>query len=143
MRGIIYQNRNRGVTVLVEFPSGAIGTAHTDMVTSIMDNTLEILGTDGIITVTGLGDPETTQIRVQSPAVPGAEQKMTVIGDLALTEPTKLPVCRFVELVMDGATTDRSIPGLDMDTGLAVIAMVEAAYESASTGKAVEFRKIW
>ena len=40
-------------TIMVEFESGAIGTAHTDMVTSLMENNFEILGTDGIITIQG------------------------------------------------------------------------------------------
>lgn len=52
-------------TTVIEFENGAIGTAHTSFVSYKMDNLLEIIGSEGMIVVTGIG-PDDYRMFLQS-----------------------------------------------------------------------------
>ncbi len=124
-------------TIMVEFESGAIGTAHTNMVTSLMENNFEVLGTEGIITVQGNEGSET--LLINSKKMPESDMKMLLVEpEKYRTEPTT-PLCKFIDFVMDESNTNKYLDGLDIDSGITVVRMVEAAYESAATGKSVDF----
>ena len=126
-------------TIMVGFESGAIGTAHTDMVTSLMENNFEILGTEGIITVQGNEGHET--VAINSKSKPESDSKMIIVPpEEYRTEPIS-PLCKFIDFVMDESDRNQYVDGLDVESGITVVRMVEAAYESASTGRAVSFEK--
>lgn len=123
-------------TVMVEYASGAIATAHTDMVTSIMENNFEILGTNGIICVQGMEGRES--VAVNSKHIPGMEERMTEVPSEEYSARAMFPISQFLELIGEDSP-EKTMPGLDFDTALKVVRLVEAAYESAATGKAVAF----
>lgn len=128
-------------TILVEFESGALGTAHTDMVTNIMENSFEIVGTDGVLVV--LGKEGYEYVQLNSKHVPGAENCMKVLERAELGEDGIIPMCQFVARVLERDNPEQFIPGFDLNTGLTVVRIAEAAYESAETGKAIPFGKMW
>ncbi len=128
-------------TILVQFENGALGTAHTDMVTNIMENSFEIVGTDGVLVV--LGKEGFEYVQLNSKHVPGAENCMKVLTREEIGPDGILPMCQFIGRVLDRENPDQFIPGFDLNTGLSVIRIAEAAYESAATGKAVEFGNLW
>jgi predicted dehydrogenase len=124
-------------TILVEFENGAIGTAHTDMVTNIMENNFEILGTDGIITIQGLEGRDV--VKVNSKHMPGKESEMAVVPAGEYAKTPSFPVCDFLRFVMTGADEDHALAGMDMETALAVVGLAEAAYRSADSGRAIPY----
>ena len=126
-------------TILVEFENGAIGTAHTDMVTSYMDNNLELLGTEGSVVVSGFEGDEV--FRLTSNRMKGFEHRMTPVDPSGYAAGKAVwPVCAFIAFVMDESDPRQYLDGLDVDTGVAVVQLVEAAYESARTGRVVEIQ---
>lgn len=127
-------------TILVDFVSGAQGSAHTDMVTNIMENYFEIVGTDGMLLVVGWRGQET--VFLNSAHIPGCEKTMVQRPLSEVDRDQPVPVCQFVRLILDGAK-ENSIPGFDLEMGLTVTRLAEAAYESAACGKAVAFDKRW
>ena len=127
-------------TILVDFESGAHGTAHTDMVTNVLENTFEIVGTEGQLCVVSWRGNE--QVYLTSQHVPGCEERFTLLPAESLGGDQPVPVCQFLKLVLDEAEQD-SIPGFDFDMGLTVTRLAEAAYESAKSGRAVAFDKRW
>jgi len=124
-------------TILVEFENGAIGTAHTDMVTSIIDNNIEILGTDGIITVQGMENRENMYINAVS--MPECGRSMLPVPPEKFRTVAMNPVCKFIEFVMDEENHDQYLDGMGIDEGIMVVRMVEAAYESAAKGCIVAY----
>ena len=124
-------------TILVEFENGGIGTAHTDMVTSIMENNFELVGTDGMITVTGTDRSNVTSL--QSTHIPSTSSEMCVIPAEQYSNDRLTPIVHFIREVMLSDSGRRSVPGLDIDTAVTVVRLVEAAYESAATGASVAF----
>ena len=124
-------------TILVEFENGGIGTAHTDMVTSIMENNFELVGTDGMITVTGTDRSNVTSL--QSTHIPSTGSEMCVIPAEQYSNDCLTPIVHFIREVMLSDSGRRSVPGLDIDTAVTVVRLVEAAYESAATGTSVAF----
>lgn len=124
-------------TVMIEFENGTIGTTHTDMVTTIMDNNFEIVGTDGIIMIQGTEGCET--VMVNSLHLPGKENEMIVIPEEKYRKPPMSPVCQFLEFVIDEHAEGQYLAGLDIETALMVVRTVEAAYESAETGQSIAY----
>lgn len=125
-------------TILVEFENGAIGTAHTDMTTSTMENNVEILGTEGILLCQGLEGQET--LLVHSTKIPECGRRMIPVPPEEFRAEVPMnPVCQFIELVMDESNPATSLPGIGVDDGCRVVRMVEAAYESAATGRSIPY----
>lgn len=132
------QETEDSATILVEFENGAIGTAHTDMTTSIMDNSFELLGTEGQLTVVGMEGQE--ELRLHSEHLSAYKGAMTRVDrGVYAASPSLNPVCQFVRFVMDEEDRRQYLDGLDIETGIRVVRMVEAAYESAAAGSAVAY----
>lgn len=121
-------------TIMVDFEGGAIGTAHTNMVTNIQENLLEVVGTDGMLVVVGTEGRET--VYLNSRHIPERAKGMTVVPPADYAGDGKYPINKFIDFVRDRSDTRRYLAGsgLDMDTALRIVAISEAAYESARNG---------
>jgi len=121
-------------TIMVDFKNGAIGTAHTDMVTNIQENLLEIVGTDGMLVVVGTEGRET--VYLNSKKIPEHSKGMTVVAPSEYANDGKYPINKFIDFVLDKTNAAQYLTGtgLDMGTALRVVAISEAAYESAKHG---------
>ncbi len=121
-------------TIMVDFENGAIGTAHTDMVTNIQENLLEVVGTDGCLVVVGTEGRET--VYLNSRHIPERAKGMTVVTPSEYASDGKYPINKFIDFVRDRSNTAQYLDGtgLDMDTALRIVAISEAAYESARNG---------
>jgi predicted dehydrogenase len=121
-------------TIMVDFKNGAIGTAHTDMVTNIQENLLEIVGTDGLLVVVGTEGRETVYLNAKN--IPERAKGMTVIAPSEYAADGKYPINKFIDFVRDKSNTAQYLTGtgLDMDTALRIVAISEAAYDSAQHG---------
>ena len=121
-------------TILVDFENGAIGTAHTNMVTNIQENLLEVVGTDGMLVVVGTEGRET--VYLNSRHIPERAKGMTVVAPAEYAGDGKYPINKFIDFVRDGTDTRQYLAGsgLDMETAINVVAISEAAYESAKSG---------
>jgi predicted dehydrogenase len=118
-------------TIMVDFQNGAIGTAHTNMVTNIQENLLEVVGTDGMLVVVGTEGKET--VYLNSRHRPDRAKGMTVVPASEYAGDGKYPINKFIDLVRDRTTAATGLPGsgLDLDTALRIVAISEAAYASA------------
>ena len=125
-------------SILVEFENGAHGMAHTDMVTNVLENLFEIVGTEGQLCVVSWRGNE--QVFLTSARVPGCEDRLTLLPPEALGQDQPVPVCQFLRLLLDDSP-ETTIPGFDFEMGLTVTRLAEAAYEAAATGRAVAFNK--
>ncbi|OIJ17469.1 hypothetical protein BKP37_02955 [Anaerobacillus alkalilacustris] len=120
-------------TTVIEFEDGAIGTAHTSFVGYRIDNMLEIIGTEGILIISGV-DQSNLRVLLQSKNVPGHENLVPVRQEL-LPPDEELPSAQFVKLVStDGI---QSIPDFDINNAIALTRLIECAYESAKEQKAI------
>jgi predicted dehydrogenase len=121
-------------TIMVDFEGGAIGTAHTNMVTNIQENLLEVVGTDGLLVVVGTEGRET--VYLNSRHIPERVKGMTVVPPSEYASDGKYPINKFIDFVRDRSNTGQYLQGtgLDIDTALRIVAISEAAYESAAHG---------
>lgn len=120
-------------TTVIEFESGAIGTAHTSFTAYCLDNMLEIIGTEGILVVSGV-DESNFRVLLQSKNVPGHERLVPVPReDLPTNDET--PSAQFVRLV--SLDKLQSLPDFDLDTAINLTRLIECAYESAREQKTV------
>lgn len=121
-------------TIMVDFKNDAIGTAHTDMVTNIMQNLLEVVGTDGELIVVGAEGRET--VYLNSKTIPERASGLTVVPPSEYAADGKAPINKFIDFVRDKSNTAQYLTGsgLDMDTALRVVAICEGAYNSAQQG---------
>jgi predicted dehydrogenase len=121
-------------TIMVDFENGAIGTAHTNMVTNIQENLLEVVGTDGMLVVVGTDGKDT--VYLNSRHIPERAKGMTVVAPSEYAADGKYPINKFVDFVRDRSNTAQYLAGtgLDMETALRVVAISEAAYESVRQG---------
>ena len=125
-------------TVMMKYDCGTIGTVHADMVTNTMDNNLEIIGTDGILTIIGMDGNE--RILLNSSKMEGYEHGMSPVDISVINkEAKKLPLCQFIDLVMDDTDDAMSPNGLGVQEAVNVVTMVSAAYKSVEEGRIVEF----
>lgn len=115
-------------TIMLEFENGVIGVAHTDMITSIMTNNLEILGTRGQILVVG------NDLYLNSLEIEEYNKGMTLIDPSIYEAPNVVPLNWFIDFAYDTANTDQYIPYVGMDEALTVVGIAEAAYESYEQG---------
>jgi predicted dehydrogenase len=121
-------------TIMVDFEGGAIGTAHTNMVTNIQENLLEVVGTDGLLVVVGTEGRET--VYLNSRHIPERVKGMTVVPPSEYASDGKYPINKFIDFVRDRSNTGQYLQGtgLDIDTALRIVAISEAAYASAAHG---------
>lgn len=122
-------------STIIEFENGCIGTAHTSFVSYKMDNLLEIIGTEGILVVSGEPNDANFVVLLQCKNIPGYEKKTPVpLSEIPADDP--LPIVQFAKMVKGDKN---SVPGYDMDVAETLTRIIECAYESAATGKTVEF----
>lgn len=115
-------------TIMIEFENGAIGVAHTDMITSIMTNNLEILGTRGQLLVVG------DDLYLNSLEIEEYSEGMNLIDPAVYAGDNVVPLNWFIDFVYDTENTDQYIPYVGMDEALTVVGIAEAAYESYEQG---------
>jgi predicted dehydrogenase len=112
------------------------------MVTSMMENSLEVVGTDGILVVLGVEGKES--VYLNSTHISGMETGMNLIDPKEYGSDGSVPINLFIDFVLDESNKDQYLPGFDIDTALTVVGIAEAAYKSAKNGgSAVKFKKSW
>lgn len=121
-------------TTAIEFENGAIGTAHTSFVSWKMDNLLEIIGTEGMLVATGT-NPAQYRVFLQSRHVPGYEL-LSPVPAPEYGGDDVLPIVTFARLIKNGEKNDDRY---GIDRALALTRIIECAYESAKTGKTVNY----
>ncbi|QFT89941.1 1,5-anhydro-D-fructose reductase [Bacillus sp. THAF10] len=119
-------------TTIVEFEGGAIGTAHTSFLSYKLDNMLEIIGTEGILLVSGT--PDTTfRMFLQTKNKLGYEE-LTLVPATQFPEDV-MPSAEFVEMLSVG---EKEHPLYNMQCALELTRLVESAYESAKSNTTME-----
>lgn len=121
-------------TTVMEFEGGAIGTAYTSFVSYRMDNLLEVVGTEGILVVSGSG-PENYRMLLQSAHLPDYEQ-LTPVPREELWPDDELPILKFVDLIQ---SQEDQLPEFSLDVAETLTRLIECAYQSAQTGRTVDF----
>ena len=115
-------------TTTIEFESGAIGTSHTSTVAPSKNNLFEILGTEGIMIISG-----EDEVLLQSEHVEGyADLKPFPKAEHWPNE--ELPIIKFVRLI---ESDKQFLEGYDIDVAFVLARLIECAYESAREGKVV------
>ena len=66
--------------------------------------------------------------------VVGVQKQNVPLSDIPASDP--LPIVQFARMVKSDKC---SVPGYDMDVAATLTRIIECAYESAATGKTVEF----
>ena len=119
-------------TIMVKFASGAIGTAHTDMMSLGMHNNLEVIGTKG--QALAIGNERNMQVFRLTEAQ-GYDSGYVPVPEEEYASKTLFPVTHFVGSLLED---DWNVPaGLDLETAIKVVKIVDSAYLSAETGKSV------
>ncbi|MDR1970550.1 MAG: Gfo/Idh/MocA family oxidoreductase [Treponema sp.] len=121
-------------TTLIEFENGAIGTAHTSFVSWKMDNLLEIIGTEGMLVAAGT-NAANYRLLLQSKHLP-AYQDLSPVPAAEYGKDDVLPIVTFARLVQSGEQKDDRY---DIDRAITLTRIIEAAYESARTGRTVAY----
>ncbi|WP_100371696.1 Gfo/Idh/MocA family protein [Bacillus sp. FJAT-45037] len=122
-------------TTLIEFEDGAIGTAHTSFVASRLDNTLEIIGTEGSLVITGRNQ-STFRVWLQSKHVPGHENLEPVpLEQLLLDE--EMPSAQFIRLIV--SNDSQSIQDFDIDAAISLTRLIECAYTAAKEERTITY----
>lgn len=111
--------------VLLKFAEGGMGMLHSSMSSPIGEYHVHIQGTSGNMIHGGFGGT----IRYQAA---GGQLVEIPATDLDYPDPYEAELRSWVDSVVDGAT-----PLFTGEDGRLAVAMAEAAYESASTGKPV------
>jgi len=115
-------------TVLaVEFESGALGTLTTSFFTPVVNDTA-VFGTDGAAYSSGGG----SALRVQ-----GRDNPSAVEVELDPIDPVVDELAAFAAAIRGEAPVE-----VDGEAGLAVVAVMEAAVESAASGRTVEVAEV-
>ncbi|MDR2111329.1 MAG: Gfo/Idh/MocA family oxidoreductase [Spirochaetaceae bacterium] len=121
-------------TTVIEFENGALGTAHTSFVCYRMDNLLEIIGTEGVVIVSG-HNPENYRMLLQSRHIPGYGE-LTPVPRTDIWPDDEFPIVKFARLIQSG---EKSIDRYNIDEAIALTRLIERAYESARTGKTTAY----
>lgn len=118
-------------TTTIEFENGAIGTAHTSSVVPSKNNLFEIIGTEGIIMISG-----EDEFLLQSEHVDGyADLKPLPKAELWQNE--EMPIVKFVRLM---ESDKQFLEGYGLDVAFVLARLIECAYESAREGKVVLYQ---
>jgi predicted dehydrogenase len=120
-------------TTVIEFEGGAIGTSHTSFVSYRLDNMLEIIGTEGILVISGVNESN-FRVLLQSKNVSGHENLVPVPNE-NLPANDEHPSAQFVKLVSSDMV--QSLQYFDIDAAIAITRLIECAYESAKEQRTV------
>ncbi len=134
MNQLYHTGSDENSTTVIEFENGVIGTSHTSFVSYQMDNLLEVVGTEGILVISGTGE-ENFRVLLQSKHLPGHE-KLQPVPVEELPQDDEFPIIKFVKLIASG---EESVPGYDMETAIMLTRLIECAYESAQTGRTIQY----
>ncbi|WP_419880817.1 Gfo/Idh/MocA family protein [Peribacillus sp. B-H-3] len=118
-------------TTVIEFAGGAIGTAHTSFASYRLDNMLEIIGTEGILVISGHNESG-MRVLLQSKSLPGHED-LSPVDTASLLKDAQLPSAQFIDFVIN----EKKAPDYDMDKAIMLTRLIECAYESAEKQKTV------
>lgn len=121
-------------TTVIEFENGCIGTSHTSFVSYQLNNLLEITGTEGNLVISGC-DGTKFRVLLQSKNIPGYEE-LSPVPESEIPDDAEIPSAQFLRLV---ASENQSLSDFDLDTAVMITRLIECAYESASSGKTVEY----
>ena len=117
------QGEDNAVAV-VEFENGAIGVLETGFVTPFSRSPIEILGTEGSLTIEG----QRVSLRSKKLGVDG-----TVVIDRLPNKPRPEPLRQWIDAVEHGADIF-----LDMNKAIALTELLENEYKAYKSGKVVE-----
>lgn len=125
-------------TTVIEFENGIIGTAHTSFLASYMDNTLEIIGSEGTLLVTGLDEGQYV-MRLQSSRMPGYENGLATVPESEFA-PCALPFApaAFVDFLAAN-TGEKSMDEFSIERAITTVKMINCAYRSQREGATVEY----
>lgn len=117
------------VYLMMEMEDGCLASVHVDLVTNYQEHYMEILGTEGILVVSGREGNE--KLYLNSRFEPETEGHMELIAERNSMEDFYYPIERFVDVLI-GKTDEKAIEDFNILNALEVVAVVEAAYLSAS-----------
>ena len=126
---------DENVTSVFEFDNGVIGTAHTSFLASYMNNTLEIIGSEGVILVTGLEEYE-YEVRMQSNLIPEYSKGLTKVEGFSKYGLKFAPV-QFFDWLNSGAS-DMTMDEFSPDRASATVNLINLSYESDRTSRIVD-----
>jgi predicted dehydrogenase len=116
----------------LRFTGGAVGFLHSSTISAIGDISGKIQGSEGTLVYTN-GFAREGEIRY---ARRGAAPRVIRVGDVQVEPPVRRELRLFVDAVLKGAPPP--IPGTE---GRRNVAIAEAAYESARTGKPISLAR--
>lgn len=122
-------------TMIAEFPGGIQGIAVTSFMAAHLENHVEIIGNKGSLVMTGYMGINEMKLRayLQSDLMPEFHEVRPVPWEMVPpTEP--LTVNRFIELLH---SKEKEIQGYAMADAIHLTQMLEAAYCSAETNRAI------
>ncbi|SES18223.1 Gfo/Idh/MocA family oxidoreductase [Salisediminibacterium halotolerans] len=125
LRSLVKKNVEDTATVSMTYQHlPVIAVSHTNLVSSVMDNYLEIIGTDGSLYVIGDRDPELTFYDKYG--------EKSSVSSADLTETDRIPFIRWID-VLTGTDTETSLheAGLSFSAGVSVVRTVSAAYQNS------------
>ncbi|GEL09154.1 Gfo/Idh/MocA family protein [Salisediminibacterium halotolerans] len=125
LRSLVKKNVEDTATVSMTYQHlPVIAVSHTNLVSSVMDNYLEIIGTDGSLYVIGDRDPELTLYDKHG--------EKSSVSSADLTETDLIPLIRWID-VLTGTDTETSLheAGLSFSAGVSVVRTVSAAYQNS------------
>lgn len=120
-------------TTVIEFEGGAIGTAHTSFVASHLDNMLEIIGTEGILLISGA---EHFRVLLQSKHIAGHDSLAPVPSEWVPAD-DELPSAQFVRQL--ASTNPQDFHDFNIESAIHLTRLIECAYESAREQKTVSY----
>ncbi|MCP8970426.1 Gfo/Idh/MocA family protein [Ectobacillus ponti] len=122
-------------TTVMEFETGAIGTSHTSFVAYRLDNLLEIVGTEGILVISGTSDSG-FRVLLQSKHVPGHEE-LQPVSSTSLLPDEDMPSAQFIKWV--ASQTEDSLPDFDIEAAIGLTRLIRCAYQSAREQRTVPY----
>ena len=134
---------DKSATTTAVFESGAIGVSHTDFLSSYMDETLEIIGSEGIVLMTGTDTFEDTiEVRLQSNLIAGYENGLKPVAKEVYKkyELPSAPVA-FTQFLQDEENHNMCMDEFSIERAVATLKLAQWSYESERTGKTVICKK--
>lgn len=130
---------DKSATTTVLFKSGAIGTSHTDFLSSYMDDTLEIIGSEGVLLLTGTGFFEdAAEIRMQSNLIPGYENGLNKVPREEYDRHAlSIAPVAFTEFLLESGKREMSMDEFSIERAIATLNLANLSYESEKTGRTI------
>ncbi|MEG1426940.1 MAG: Gfo/Idh/MocA family oxidoreductase [Oscillospiraceae bacterium] len=130
MNELYHTRSDENSTTTIEFENGAIATAHTSSVVGSNNNLLEVLGTEGIIIISG-----ENEFLLQSKHISGHEE-LAPLPKGELWENEEMPIVKFVKLI---SSEEQFLPGYGLETAIMLARLIECAYQSAKEQRVITY----